>query len=157
TLSRVQGPMMMLVFLVVGLALVLLISRRLVRYATTISPLEASRRGGVSESAEARTRLGGFVWLALIIGAYKVRAWIIYHNLPPHLTATEEDSAAWITLVQVLSTIDHALDFVALPLFVYGLVTLLVAQRRLMSWLLSAVTYWVGGRLRTLSLTHMSL
>ena len=67
---------MMLVFLVVGLALVLLISRRLVRYATTISPLEASRRVAVSESAEARTRFGLFEWLALIIGAYKIFGWM---------------------------------------------------------------------------------
>jgi hypothetical protein len=155
--SRVQGPMMMLVFLIVGLALVLLISRRLVRYATTISPLEASRRVAVSESAQARTRFVLLEWLALIIGGYKILGWIIDYNLSSHLSATEEDSATWITFVQVLSTIDRALDFVALPLFVYGLVALLVAQRRLMSWLLSAVTYWVGGRLRTLSLTHMSL
>ena len=52
---------------------------------------------------------------------------------------------------------DRALDFVALPLFVYGLVALLVAQRRLISGLLSSVTYFVGGKLRSLSLKHMSL
>ena len=155
-LSRVQGPMTMLVFLVAGLALVLLISRRLVRYATTISPLEASRRVAVS-SPQRRVRVGLFEWLALIIGAYKILGWVIDYNLSSHFSVAEEDSATWITLIHVLSTIDRALDFVALPLFVYGLVALLVAQRRLMSWLLSAVTYWVGGRLRTLSLTHMSL
>ena len=44
TLAQVQRPLLMLLFLIVGLVLVLLISRRLVRYATTISPLEASRR-----------------------------------------------------------------------------------------------------------------
>ena len=49
------------------------------------------------------------------------------------------------------------LDFVALPLFVYGLVALLVTQRQLISGLLSSVTYVVGGKLRSLSLKHMSL
>src|SRR5436305_13009680 len=66
TLSRVQGPLLMLLFLVVGLILVLLISRRLVRYATTISPLEASQRVAVSESGQARARLAVLVRLALI-------------------------------------------------------------------------------------------
>ena len=157
TLSRVQGPLMMLLFLVVGLVLVLLISRKLVRYATTISPLEASRRVAVSEATQARTRFGVLEWLALVIGGCKIVAWIIDFNLASHLTLTEEDSTTWTVFVQVVSMFDRALDFVTLPLFVYGLVALLVAQRRLISGLLSAVTYIVGGKLRTLSLQHMSL
>ncbi|MBF8254759.1 MAG: hypothetical protein HW373_1454 [Deltaproteobacteria bacterium] len=71
TLARVQGPLLMLFFLIVGLILVLLISRRLVRYATTISPLEASRRVAVSESGQARLRFAAPEWLALLLGAYK--------------------------------------------------------------------------------------
>ena len=157
TLSRVQGPLVMLLFLVVGLVLVLLISRKLVRYATTISPLEASRRVAVSEATQARTRFGVLEWLALVIGGCKIVAWIIDFNLASHLTLTEEDSTTWTVFVQVVSMFDRALDFVTLPLFVYGLVALLVAQRRLISGLLSAVTYIVGGKLRTLSLQHMSL
>src|SRR5262249_42208576 len=131
--------------------------RRLGRYATTISPLEASRRVAGSGSAEAGTGFGVFGWLVLVIGAHKNFGWIIDYNFSCPFTSTQEDRAARITFGLVLSRIDRPLDFVALPLFVYGLVGLLVAQRRLMSWLLSAVTYWVGGRLRTLSLTHMSL
>lgn len=157
TMSRVQGPLLMLFFLIVGLLLVLLISRKLIRYATTISPLEASRRVAVSESAQARTRFGWLEWLALVIGAYKIVTWIVDYNFSSHLVAGEEDSAAWSGFVQAVIAIDRALDFVALPLFVYGLVALLVAQRTLISWLLSAVTYFVGGKLRMLSLKHMSL
>lgn len=157
TLSRVQGPWVMLLFLVVGLVLVLLISRKLVRYATTISPLEASRRVAVSEATQARTRFGVLEWLALVIGGCKIVAWITDFSLASHLTLTEEDSTTWTVFVQVVSMFDRALDFVTLPLFVYGLVALLVAQRRLISGLLSAVTYIVGGKLRTLSLQHMSL
>ena len=157
TLSRVQGPFVMLTFLVVGLLLVLLISRKLVRYATTISPLEASRRVAVSEAAQARTRFGILEWLALAIGTYKIIAWIIDYNLASHLTVTENDGAAWTSFVQAISMLNRGVDFVALPLFVYGLVALLVAQRQLISGLLSSVTYIVGGKLRTLSLQHMSL
>jgi FtsX-like permease family protein len=157
TMSRVQGPLLMLFFLIVGLLLVLLISRKLIRYATTISPLEASRRVAVSESAQARTRFGCLEWLALVIGAYKIVAWIVDYNFSSHLVAGEEDSAAWTGFVQAVIAIDRAVDFVALPLFVYGLVALLVAQRTLISGLLSAVTYLIGGKLRMLSLKHMSL
>ncbi len=157
TLARVQGPLVMLLFLVVGLILVLLISRKLVRYATTISPLEASRRVAVTESAHAGTRFGPLEWLALIVGAYKIAGWICDFNLSSYLKAGEEDSETWSWLVQAGNMTDRALDFVALPLFVYGLVALLVAQRRLVGWLLSSVTYFVGGKLRTLSLQHMAL
>src|SRR5437867_7236646 len=122
TLSRVQGPLLMLLFLIVGLVLVLLISRRLIRYATTISPLEASRRVAVSESAQARTRFGVLEWLALGIGPYKLGVWIVDYNLSSYLVATEEDSAAWTNFVQAAIAFDRALDFVALPLFVDGLV-----------------------------------
>ena len=84
TLSRVQGPLMMLLFLVVGLILVLLISRRLVRYATTISPLEASRRVAVSESGQARVRFGVLEWVALALGAYKIGSWVLnFSRLEP--------------------------------------------------------------------------
>jgi hypothetical protein len=156
-LSRVQGPLLMLLFLIVGLILVLLISRRLVRYATTISPLEASRRVAVSESGQARMRFAVLEWLALLIGAYKIGSWMINFELAAWLTVSEDDGAAWTWFVKALLAIDRALDFVALPLFVYGLVALLVAQRRLISSLLSSVTYFVGGKLRSLSLKHMSL
>ena len=157
TLSRVQGPLLMLLFLIVGLVLVLLISRKLIRYATTISPLEASRRVAVSELTQARSGFAALEWLALLIGAYKIVGWIADYSLSSHLVAGEEDSAAWTQFVQAATMLDRALDFIALPLFVYGLVALLVAQRQLISGLLSSVTYFVGGKLRTLSLKHMSL
>jgi len=157
TIARVQGPLVMLLFLIVGLILVLLISRKLVRYATTISPLEASRRVAVTESAHARTRFGVLEWLALILGAYKIGSWVFSFYPAVYLPTSEEDSATWSGFVQSVTALDRALDFVALPLFVYGLVALLVVQRRLVSGLLGSVTYLVGGKLRKLSLQHMSL
>jgi hypothetical protein len=52
--------------------------------------------------------------------------------------------------------IDRALDFVALPLVVYGIVTLFVSRRGLMTALLASVSRLLGGPLRRLSLRHMS-
>ena len=144
-LTRVQGPLVMLLFLVVGLMLVLLISRNLVHYATTISPLEASRRVAITESAHARTRFGVCEWLALVIGGYKIATWVFNFNLSGYFTVAEDDSEWWGWLAQGVTLIDRALDFVALPLFVYGLVALLVTQRQLVSGLLSTVTYVIGS------------
>jgi ABC-type antimicrobial peptide transport system permease subunit len=157
TLSRVQGPLMMLLFLVVGLILVLLISRRLVRYATTISPLEASRRVAVSESGQTRVRFGVLEWVALALGAYKIGSWVLNFSVSNLFPVSEEDSEAWTWFAYGVSIFDRSLDFVALPLLVYGLVALLVAQRHLIAGLLSTVTYFIGGKLRTLSLKHMAL
>jgi hypothetical protein len=156
-LSKVQGPLLMLFFLIVGLILALLISRRLIRYATTISPLEASRRVAVSESTQARVKFGVLEGLALVLGAYKIGSWMLNFSLGSLFPISEEDSEWWIWFAQTVSFVDRALDFVALPLFVYGLVALLVAQRALIGVLLSTVTHVVGGKLRALSLKHMSL
>jgi ABC-type antimicrobial peptide transport system permease subunit len=147
----------MLLFLVVGLILVLLISRRLVRYATTISPLEASRRVAVSESGQTRVRFGVLEWVALALGAYKIGSWVLNFSVSNLVPVTEEDSEGWIWFANGVSIFDRSLDFVALPLLVYGLVALLVAQRHLIAGLLSTVTYFIGGKLRTLSLKHMAL
>jgi hypothetical protein len=157
TLAQVQRPLLMLLFLIVGLVLVLLISRRLVRYATTISPLEASRRVAVSETGQARARWRILEWLALLVGAYKIGGWIFDFQLSSYLTFHEDDGAWWTGIAPAVLAFDRALDFVALPLFVYGLVALLVAQPRLIGGLLGSVTYFVGGKLRSLSLKHMSL
>ena len=157
TLVQVQRPLLMLLFLIVGLVLVLLISRRLVRYATTISPLEASRRVAVSETGQARARWRILEWLALLVGAYKIGGWIFDFQLSSYLTFHEDDGAWWTGIAPAVLAFDRALDFVALPLFVYGLVALLVAQPRLIGGLLGSVTYFVGGKLRSLSLKHMSL
>ena len=133
TLSRVQGPLMMLLFLVVGLILALLISRRLVRYATTISPLEASRRVALSESGQARVRFGVLEWVALALGAYKIGSWVLNFSVSNLYPVTEEDSEGWTWFAYGVSIFDRSLDFVALPLLVYGLVALLVAQRHLIT------------------------
>lgn len=155
-LSGVQSPLQMLLFLVVGLLLVLWISRRLVRYATMISPLEASRRVAASEAAEARVRFGVLQLLAVFIGLYKVGSWIAAFNLADHLALAEDSGAPWTFFVKSAALLDRALDFVALPLLVYGIVALLLWRQKLIVALLRAVTMLLGGPLRRLSLRHMS-
>jgi len=155
-LARVQSPLQMLLFLVVGLVLALWISRRLVRYATTISPLEASRRVAPSEIAQAGARFDVLQVLALAIGIYKVGSWIAGFNLAEHLALAEDSGAAWTFFVKFAVLLDRGLDFVALPLLVYGIVALLLWRQKVIGGLLQAVTFILGGPLRRLSLRHMS-
>lgn len=156
-LSRIQPPFLILLFLIVGLLLALLISRRLVRYATTISPLEASRRVAVSEAAEARVRFSFLQLLALLVGAYKIGSWVLSFSVGALISRSEDAGSFWVSVTAVIRTMDRALDFVSIPLFVYGVVTLLVSRRRWVSALLDAVSLFIGGKLRSLSLKHMSL
>jgi len=155
-LSRIQGPFLMFFFLVVGLLLALLISRRLVRYATTVSPLEASRRVAVSEEAEARVRFACLQFLALVVGAYKIGSWVGSFSLAAALAISEESTAFWSYFAGSVRLLDRLLDFVGIPLFVYGVVTLIVSRRSWMSALLGGVSLWIGGKLSHLSLKHMS-
>ena len=92
-----------------------------------------------------------------MIGAYKIVGWITDYSLSSHLSRRRGRQPGVDGFRPSRAMFDRALDFIALPLFVYGLVALLVAQRQLISGLLSSVTYFVGGKLRTLSLKHMSL
>src|SRR5262249_2454328 len=63
-------------FLIVSVVLALVVSRRLVRYAMTISPLEASARVSGSEAAKASMTFGPLQQLALIVGGYVLFGWI---------------------------------------------------------------------------------
>lgn len=156
-LSRVQEPFLMVFFLLVGLSLALFISRRLVRYATAISPLEASRRVAPSEAAQAGVRFAYFQMVSLAVGAWKIGGWVLGLNLRDALALSEDASDFMNAAVTALLALDRALDFVAIPLFVYGLVTLLVSRQGWMSALLSLATRLTGGKLWRLSLKHMSL
>src|SRR5262245_49864727 len=93
-------------FLVISVVLALVVSRRLVKYATTISPLEASRRVSGSEALQARTTFGPVQQLALIVGAYVLGGWIFEFAI--------SDTFGWFRLA------DRLLDFLGLPLFLYG-------------------------------------
>src|SRR5207302_4429655 len=63
-------------FLLISVALALIVSRRLVKYAMTISPLEASRRVSGSEALQATMTFGPVPQLALLVGGYVLFGWI---------------------------------------------------------------------------------
>src|SRR5262249_60005641 len=89
--------------------------RRLVAYAMTISPLEASRRVSGSEAVQASMAFGPVQQLALLVGGYVLFGWIFDFAI--------SDAFAWFRLG------DRLLDFLGLPLFLYGVATLMASKR----------------------------
>ena len=132
-------------YLVVTMALALLVSRRLIRYATTISPLEASGRVAVSEAARAAPRFGVLQAAALLLGALTLYDWIF------------EYAPSRQVPLAVVRLGERALNFVGLPLFIYGAATLLVARAGFIRAVLTPVVGPIAGRLGRLAVGHLAL
>ena len=133
-------------FLVVSLVLALAVSRRLVRYATTISPLEASRRVSASEVAEATLGFGPIQGVALFLGLYTLLvSWIGGAAL-----SNSVDSAA-------LRNADRLLDFLALPFLLYGVATLLASKRQAIARLLGLLIKPIAGVLGGFATRHLAV
>ena len=145
TVIKIQNPLLLIASLGIGVGLSLLVSRRLVRYAANISPLEASGRIVSSESAETAVRFGWQQTLILLLGSLKVFSWVFGWSFA---SATSPD---W------LHTLERSLDFVAYPFFVYGATALLVSRRTWLMALLRPTAALFGGRLREVSLQHMAM
>jgi hypothetical protein len=131
-------------FLLVSLVLALAVSRRLVKYATTISPLEASARVSGSEVVEASLAFGPVQQLALVVGAYVLCGWMFDFSISASL------GFGWFRLA------DRLLDFLGLPLFLYGVATLLASNRARIQHVMAPVLTPIGGALGRFALRHMS-
>ena len=131
-------------FLLVSVALALVVSRRLVKYATTISPLEASVRVSGSEATSARIRFGFMQLLAMVLGSYVLLGWTL------DFSVSELPRMAWFRVG------DRLLDFLGLPLFLYGVATLLASKRERIQHVMAPALRPVGGVLGRFALRHMS-
>ncbi len=144
TVLKIQNPLLVIGFVVIAVALALLVSRRLVAYVSNISPLEASGRVAVSEAEHAGIRFGVLQGLALLIGGAKVVGWVTGYSVAgPH-------SSLW------LQNVDRGLDFVAFPLFVYGVVALVVSRSTWLAACMRPSVRLLGGSLASLSLKHIA-
>jgi hypothetical protein len=131
-------------FLFISVALALIVSRRLVKYATTISPLEASVRVSGSEAVNASLRFGPLQAVSLLLGGYVLFGWIFEFAL------SEVPGFGWFRLG------DRLLDFLGLPLFLYGVATILAAKRERIQNVMAPVLKPIGGNLGRFALRHMS-
>jgi hypothetical protein len=133
-----------LAFLIVSVVLALIVSRRLVRYAMTISPLEASARVSGSEAVKVSMTVGPLQQLALLVGGYVLFGWIFEFSVSDSL------GLGWFRIV------DRLLDFLGLPLFLYGVATLLASKRERIQRVMAPVLRPIGGVLGRFALRHMS-
>jgi hypothetical protein len=142
-LTEPRQLMMYAAFLLISVVLALVVSRRLVRYAMTISPLEASRRVSGSEMLQASLTFGPAQQLALLVGSYVLFGWIFDFAISGTFT--------WFRLV------DRLLDFLGLPLFLYGVATLMASNRGRIQHVMAPVLKPIGGVLGRFALRHMSV
>ncbi len=134
-----------LLFLVITLVLALMVSLRLIRYATTISPLEASGRVAMTEVSQASIRFGPLQGLSLALGAYVLVRWASGISLSARFN------------VQPVFLAERLLDFLALPLFVYGVATLLASREQWIRRSMAPLMRPLGGSLGPFALNHMSV
>jgi len=130
-------------FLAISVVLALVVSRRLVKYAMTISPLEASRRVSGSEAVQVSMTFGPVQQLALVVGGYVLSGWIFDFAI--------SDTFTWFRLG------DRLLDFLGLPLFLYGVATLMASRRERIQHVMAPVLTPIGGVLGKFALRHMSV
>ena len=132
------------VFLIVTVAMSLLVCRRFVRYATTISPLEATKRVSASETARGPAGSGWLPLAALAAGSAVLASWIL------GITATDRFGVPW------LRPVEQVLYFLGLPLFVYGLAAGLASSRTRLHRMMAPILRPVGGVLGGFAVRHLS-
>jgi hypothetical protein len=142
---KVQEPIYLGAFLLIGVFISLMSGWRLVREASRVSPLEASRRVATFEGRVSGARFGVVQALALLIGVAKLYSWVSGQSLSAYV------SAPWVFEA------DRALDFIAFPLLIYGLVSLLASRPAIMSALMAPSAWLLAGDLRVAALRHMSI
>jgi hypothetical protein len=141
-LTRKDQILLSIGFLAVTLLLALFVSRRLVRYATTISPLEASGRVAISEVTRARIAFGWLQAIALGLGAYVLARWIFGLSLAP-------SELRWAQVAEQM------LDFLGLPLFVYGLATFIASHGVWIRQSMTPLMRPIGGVLGKFAVRHI--
>ena len=132
-------------FLVISVALALVVSRRLVRFAMTISPLQASARVASSEASEASLSFGVLQFIALVLGSYVLFGWSFDFSMS---NFTENP---WVR------AIDRGLDFLGLPLFLYGVATLIASKRERIQRVMAPIVRPIGGPLGRFAIRHISV
>jgi FtsX-like permease family len=131
-------------FLVVTVSMALLVCRRFVRYATRISPLEATRR--ISTSAETHGTTFGIAQIVpLVLGTYVLASWIFGWSI-----------AARFQQPLVMAA-EQLLYFIGLPLFVYGLASWIASRRARLHAVMAPLFRSIGGVLGSFALRHLSV
>lgn len=117
----VRGVVYFALFLGLGVLLAVLSGREVLKYVRRLTPREAVARVEVAEESSVHPRFSwGFVLSclgALGIGGYKIVSWILGYSLLPWVFASLLPGA----VVNVVLLMESLLNFIAIPLFLFGL------------------------------------
>lgn len=143
-LLQPQQLLMFILFLLITVILAVLVSWNLITYATTISPLEASGRFASSETARTEVKFGVLQTAALALGSLSLAGWVFGFS-PGRFLPVERLQEASIIL-----------DFLGLPLFLFGIASLIASQRRWIQVSMGPLLASLGGRLGMVAQRHMA-
>ncbi|MBI3940676.1 MAG: ABC transporter permease [Acidobacteria bacterium] len=131
-LHKVQDPWFLILFVIVGTILGLVAGRKVTRYVTRLTPLEASRRVSGSETLTFEFKFRSWQLLALVLGSYKIVTWIGNYSLQ----------------LGPLQPIDGLLNFVGIPLFIYGIASLVASRSQVTQSILGWLATPLVGNLK---------
>ncbi len=143
-LLQPQQLLLFVLFLLITVILALLVSWNLITYATTISPLEASGRFASSETARTSVKFGALQLLSLVLGGLALAGWVFGFS-PGRLLPIKQ-----------MENVGIVLDFLGLPLFLYGTASLLASRRSWIQACMGPMFKYLGGRLGMVSQRHMA-
>ncbi len=136
--STIQDPWFLAIFIVMGTFFSVVAGRKIINYMSHITPLEASRRVAASEEALA-FEFTTLQMLCLFLGAAKMLGWIAGYSPKTHF----------------LQNVDMMFNFVAVPLFAYGIAAFVVSRSKVLHQVLDRLTYPVTGKLQWFAVTDM--
>ena len=142
------------VLMVIGVGFSLLSGRRMVGRFKSMTPLAATARVASEDFEQGAARPStAFVIcavIALLIGAYKILLWIAGHPAGEKLASQTGDRLPILPLLSSMS------NFVAVPLFLFGAVSLLRIFRS-SQYLTAMLAIPIGGKLGRFAASHMAL
>lgn len=143
-LLQPQQILLFALFLMITVILAVLVSWNLITYAVSISPLEASGRFASSETARTKVKFGALQLLCLVLGSVVLAGWVLGF------------SATRLVPVKRIEDAAAVLDFLGLPLFLYGAASLIASRRSWIQAFMGPLFKSFGGRLGMVSQRHMA-
>lgn len=145
------------IFLALGIALALLSGRSMIKQVRQLTPREAVTHVAGAELQETSNRVSrAFVIgssIALLLGVYKIACWIAGTSLLIALLR----NAVPMSLVGGIAVFEGLLNFVAVPLFLAGLVGLLRWRLTGLQYVLNIFAAPLVGKLRWFVAEHMAI
>ncbi len=134
----VQSPAYLALFVVIGTLFSLVAGKTIIDYMAKITPLEASRRVASTEGMLS-FKFKPIHSASLLIGCAKMLGWLL----------------GFTPRTEFLQRVDMVANFIAVPLFVYGMLALIVSRSQMLHWILHRLAYPFGGSMTPFAVTDL--